>query len=110
MAETKSVTGLKKETSAALSYVLGPITGVLFLIIDKDPFVRFHAMQSIVVFVGMFALQAMLGLTIILAIFVPLVGIVSFVLWLMLIYKAWQGEEWEVPFLGKFARQILKKA
>ncbi|MEK7536239.1 MAG: DUF4870 domain-containing protein [Patescibacteria group bacterium] len=82
----------------------------MFLIIEKDPFVRFHAMQSIVVFVGMFALQAMLGLTIILAIFVPLVGIVSFVLWLMLIYKAWQGEEWEVPFLGKFARQILKKA
>ena len=106
----KSTTGLKKETSGALAYVLGPITGILFLIIERDSFVRFHAMQSIVVFVGMFALQAMLGLTIILAILVPLVGIVSFVLWLMLIYKAWQGEEWEVPFAGKFARQILKKA
>jgi len=110
MTEMKSVTGLKKETSGALAYVLGPITGVLFLIIEKDPFVRFHAMQSIVVFVGLFALQAMLGLTIILAVLIPLVGIVSFVLWLMCIYKAWQGEEWEVPFLGKFARQILKKA
>ena len=110
MAEVKSTTGLKKETSGALCYVLGPITGVLFLIIENDPFVRFHAIQSIVVFVGMFAIQAMLGLTIILAVLVPLVGIISFVLWLMLIYKAWQGEEWEVPFLGKFARQILKKA
>ena len=110
MAVSQSVTGFKKETSGALAYVLGPITGVLFLIIEKDPFVRFHAMQSIVVFVGLFALQAMLGLTIILAILVPLVGIVSFVLWLMCIYKAWQGEEWEVPILGKFARQILKKA
>lgn len=110
MAEAKTSTGLKKETSGALAYVLGPLTGIIFLIVEKDSFVRFHAMQSIVVFAGLFVLQAMLGFTIILAILVPLVGIVSFVLWLMCIYKAWQGEEWEVPFAGKFARQVLKKA
>ncbi|AKM83200.1 hypothetical protein A2422_00415 [Candidatus Woesebacteria bacterium RIFOXYC1_FULL_31_51] len=108
MAE-KTGLGLKKETSGALAYVLGPITGVVFLVLDKDPFVRFHAMQSIVVFVGLFAIQWMLGLTIILAILVPLVGVVSFILWLMLIYKAWQGEEWEVPFVGKLVRQLVKK-
>ena len=100
-----------ERVKGALSYLLGPITGIVFLLIEKEnQFIRFHAMQSIVVFVGLFALQAMLGLTIILAILVPLVGIVSFVLWLMCIYKAWQGEEWEVPVAGKFARQILKKA
>ena len=112
MTETKSktTTGLKKETAAALAYVLGPITGVIFLVLEKDPFVKFHAMQSIVVFVGLFVVQAVLGFTIILALLVPLVGIVSFVLWLLLIYKAWQGEEWEVPFAGKFARQLVKKA
>ena len=66
-------------------------------------------MESIVVFVGLFAIQWMLGLTIILAILVPLVGVVSFILWLMLIYKAWQGEEWEVPFVGKLVRQLVKK-
>jgi len=110
MAENKTTTGLKKETSGALAYVLGPLTGIIFLIVEKDSFVRFHAMQSIVVFAGLFVLQAMLDFTIILAILVPLVKLVSFVLWLMCIYKAWQGEEWEVPFAGKFARQILKKA
>lgn len=109
MAE-KSVTGLKKETAGALSYVLGPITGVLMFILEKDPFVKFHAMQSIVVFVGLFAIQWMLTLTIVLAVFVPLVGIVSFVLWLVCIYKAWMGEEWEVPFAGKFARSLVKRA
>jgi uncharacterized membrane protein len=108
MAESKG-TGLKKETAGALAYVLGPVTGVIFLILEKDPFVRFHAMQSIVVFVALFALEWILGLTIVLAVLVPLLGIVSFVLWLLLIYKAWQGEEWEVPFLGKFARQFVKK-
>lgn len=103
-------TGLKKNTSAALAYVLGPITGVIFLILEKDKFVRFHAMQSIVVSVTMFVLQWVLGLTIVLLILVPLVGIVGFILWLMLIYKAWQGEEWEVPVLGKIARDLANKA
>lgn len=105
-----AATGLKKNTSAALAYVLGPITGVIFLILEKDKFVRFHAMQSIVVSVTMFVLQWVLGLTIVLLILVPLVGIVGFILWLVLIYKAWQGEEWEVPVLGKIARDLANKA
>lgn len=103
-------TGLKKETAGALSYVLGPVTGVVFLILEKDPYVRFHAMQSIVVFVGLFALQWILGLTLVLIFLVPLVGIVGFILWLLLIYKAWQGSEWEVPVLGKVARNLVNRA
>ena len=103
-------TGLKKNTAGALAYVLGPITGVIFLILEKDPFVRFHAMQSIVTFVVLFVLQWVLGLTIVLLVLVPLVGIVSFILWLLLIYKAWMGEEWEVPILGKVARKLAAKA
>lgn len=102
-------TGLKKTTSGALAYVLGPVTGIIFLIIEKDPFVRFHAMQSTVVFVALFVLQWVLGITIILFPLSALIGIVSFVLWLILIYKAWQGQEWEVPVLGKFAKNLLKK-
>ena len=110
MAVQTSGTGLKKNVSAALSYVLGPITGVIFLVIEKDPFVRFHAMQSIVVSVVMIGLQWVLGLSIVLLFLVPIVGIVSFVLWLLMIYKAWMGQEWEVPVLGKVARNLVKKA
>lgn len=107
---TKSGTGLNKNTAGAMAYVLGPITGVIFLVIEKDAYVRFHAMQSIVVFIGLFILQFILGLTIFLFPLIPLVGIVSFVLWLILIYKAWQGEKWEVPLFGKFAKQLAEKA
>ena len=103
-------TGLKKETAGALAYVLGPLTGIIFLVLEKDPFVRFHAMQSIVVFIGLMVLQWALGLTIILIPLIPLIGIVMFVLWLMLIYKAWQGEQWQVPFFGKFAKKLAAKA
>jgi len=104
-------TGLKKNTAGALAYVLGPVTGIIFLILEKDPFVRFHAVQSIVVFTLLwFILPWVLGLTVILLVLAPIVWVVSFVLWLMCIYKAWMGEEWEVPVLGKFARQLAKKA
>ena len=102
--------GLKKTTSGALAYVLGPITGIFFLVTSKDPFVRFHAMQSTVVFIVLVVLQWVLGITIILFPLSALVGIVTFALWLVLIYKAWQGEEWEVPMLGKVAKNLLKKA
>jgi uncharacterized membrane protein len=109
MAEAKSLTGLPKNTAAALSYVLGPVTGVVFLLLEKDPYVRFHAMQSVVVFAGLFVLQWLFVITIILAPLSGLLIIIGFVLWLLLIYKAWRGEEWEVPFCGKYARKFVKK-
>ena len=101
--------GLNKNTAGALCYVLGPITGIIFLIIDKDPFVKFHAMQSIVYSIAIFVLNFVLGATIILAILVPLLGVAEFVLWLVLIFKAAQGQEWEVPIVGKLARQFAGK-
>ena len=104
-----SGTGLGKNTAAALSYVLGPITGVLFLVLEKDKFVRFHAMQSIVFSIVGFVLNMVLGFTIVLALVLPILWIAEFVLWLVLIYKAWQGEEYELPVIGKFSRQFLGK-
>jgi uncharacterized membrane protein len=108
MAAEKSATGLPKNTAAALSYVLGPVTGVVFYLIEKDPYVKFHAMQSTVVFLALFILQWVFGITIILLPLVPLISILGFVLWLLLIYKAWQGEKFEVPVLGKYAKQFQK--
>lgn len=105
-----SSTGLSRNTAGALAYVLGPITGVIFLVLEKDPFVRFHAMQSIVVFVGLWALQWAMGLTVVLWPIIPLVALVGFILWLLLIYKAWQGQTWEVPVFGQVTRQLIKKA
>jgi uncharacterized membrane protein len=107
--EKKGLTGLPKNTAAALSYVLLFISGIVFLVLEKDPYVRFHAMQSIVVFGAIFILQWALAITIFLAPLSGLLTIVAFALWLILIYKAWKGEEWEVPYLGKFARKFVKK-
>ncbi|PJE67515.1 hypothetical protein COU95_02010 [Candidatus Shapirobacteria bacterium CG10_big_fil_rev_8_21_14_0_10_40_9] len=106
MAEGKTGTGLPTNTAAALSYVLGWLTGIVFLLIEKDPFVRFHAMQSIITF----------GLLTIIS-FVPIIGwllsplamIVGFVLWLVLIFKAYQGEEFKLPVIGDFAKKQVGK-
>lgn len=105
MAE-KVGTGLPKNTAAALSYVLGWLTGIVFLLVEKDPFVRFHAMQSIIVF-G--ALTILMFIPVIGWMLSPLLWIVGFVLWLVLIFKAYQGEEFKLPFLGDLAKKQLPK-
>lgn len=104
---SSSSTGLSKNVAAALSYVLGPLTGIIFLLLERDPFVRFHAMQSILVFGGLFVLQTIMVATIVLAPLTPLLSLVGFILWLVCIYKAWQGERWEVPVVGQYVNQLV---
>ncbi len=105
-------TGLSKETSAALCTLLGPtlVVPVLFVLLEKDEFVRFWAFQSIVVYLALWAFNVLLGMTIFLIFLTPLVFILGVVLWLVMTYKAWQGDKWEVPFIGKFATQLMKRA
>lgn len=112
-------TGLDTNVAGALSYILGALTGILFLVIDGHrPFVRFHAMQAITVTVGMVVLS--IGLTVVGAVLavIPILGWLiglllslalsagGLILWLYLMYRAWQGDEWEVPVAGKWARQL----
>ena len=102
----KTGIGLSKNTAAAMSYVLWWLSGIIFLLIEKDPFVRFHAMQSLMFFAV---------LTV--ASFVPVIGwllspllmIVGFIAWLVCIYKAYNGEEFELPLFGKLAKKQLAK-
>ena len=105
MAET-SGTGLPRNTAAALTYVLGWLTGIIFLLIEKDKFVRFHAMQSIITFglLTVFSFVPVIGW-----ILSPLVMIVGFILWLVLIFKAYQGEEFKLPWIGDFAQKQIGK-
>jgi uncharacterized membrane protein len=108
----KEGTGLKKETAAALCTLLGPtlVVPVLFILLEKDELVRFWAFQSIIVFLALFILNWVLALTVFLIILTPLVFILGLVLWLLMTYKAWQGNEWKVPFIGDLAVKLMKKA
>ncbi len=99
------MTGLPKNTAAALSYVLGWLTGIVFLLIEKDPYVRFHAAQSVIVF-GILTIVVVIPFLWMIA---PLAWIVGFVLWLVLIFKAYQGEEFKLPWASDLAKKLLKK-
>ncbi|MGH7444612.1 MAG: DUF4870 domain-containing protein [Longimicrobiales bacterium] len=117
------VSGLTPNVAGALAYVLGPITGVLFLVIEKrNRFVRFHAAQSIAV--SLVWVAASIVLTVLGAILavIPIIGwlvgllltlalgLSGFVLWVVLMLRAFQGREWEVPLIGAQARRLLAGA
>lgn len=103
-------TRLDPNVAAALSYALGWITGIAFLLTERsDPFVRFHAMQSTIVFaslsVACVLLQSIPLLGMLLAVFVVIP--VSAVLWLILMYKAYKGERFKLPVAGDMAEQRI---
>lgn len=103
----QSSTGLKKETAGALAYVLLVVTGVFFLVMEHNPFVRFHAMQSIIFSLIVFVVNTVLSAIPMVNFIVPLLMLGEFAIWLMLIYQASQGVEWELPIVGKYARKFL---
>ena len=105
----KSSTGLEANLAGALTYVLGPITGILFLVLEKESkFVRFHAMQSTITFVALFVISLVLGM-------IPILGwlmllpfqLLVLVLWIFLMFKAFKGEKYKLPTIGDLAeRQV----
>jgi uncharacterized membrane protein len=106
----KSSTGLDANVAAALSYALGFITGIVFLLVERDSrFVRFHAMQSTLAFLGLSVacvlLQSIPLLGMLIAVFLVIPA--SAVLWLVLMFKAYQGERVKLPIVGDAAEQRL---
>ena len=95
---------------AVLAYVGGLLSGVIVILVERrDPFVRFHAMQSIVTFGTLLVAHLVLrgfGLIGVIASVPFVVGVVA--LWVFLMIKAWRGERYRLPYLGMFAEHLLK--
>jgi uncharacterized membrane protein len=118
MATSSPTEGMQENVAGLLCYVLGWVTGIIFLLIDKRPWVKFQAAQSIVVFGGLtvlrigigiiggilggavgFGLWAGLGL---------LIGLVGLILWILLMVKAFKHETFRVPVAADIADGIAK--
>ena len=102
--------GLDANVAAALAYGLGWITGVALLLTERDNrFVRFHAMQSTIVFLALsvacIVLQSIPILGMLVAVFLVIPA--SAVLWLVLIYRAYRGDWFKLPIAGPMAEQRL---
>lgn len=112
--------GMAENVAGTLCYLLGWVTGLIFYFIDKRPFVRFHAAQSIVTFGGLHILNIVLGIVFGAGMMLhggagafglgsalfSLIGLVSFVLWILLMVKAYQHEKFEVPIAAGIAKSF----
>jgi uncharacterized membrane protein len=124
--------GLSENTAALLSYVLGWLTGLIFLLIDKRPFVRFHAAQSLVTFGGLTIVRIVVGVVFLvlhqmgeriesrmgwwyyggwpnLGIGGMLLGalvLLTLVLWVVCMVMAYQGVRFKLPIAGDVAEGV----
>jgi uncharacterized membrane protein len=113
--------GLTENAVGALCYLGGIVTGIIFLVVppyDRNPRIKFHAFQSIlfnlVWMLGWFALIPLgmilpFGLSLILSLFSLLLWGGGFVLWLFLMWQAYQGQTLVLPVIGSIARQQAGK-
>ena len=107
-----STTGLDPKLAGLLCYVFGFVSGAVFIIVEqKNRDVRFHAYQSTLTFGFLFVLSWV-------AAWVPGVGWIvglliwpfSFVLWLVLMWKAFEGERFKLPVVGEWATERAEGA
>ena len=121
----KTTLGLEENIAGLLCYVLGWVSGIYFLVREKEnKFVRFHAIQSIAVFglitiiyiIIFIILNSVAGvfrwipgfsfvLSILFGVFAWLLGLLSMILWIILMAYAYQGQRFKLPWAGNFAQK-----
>jgi len=95
---------LEPRLAAVLAYMLGPVTGIIVLLIERrDRFVRFHALQSIVYS------SAVVVLLVALVIAAPawlvlMTAIAAWAGWAILMLRAARGEMYQLPLVGSWAQ------
>jgi uncharacterized membrane protein len=108
----KTSIGLEENVAGLLCYVLGWVSGIVFLILEpKNNFVRYHAIQSIIVFGAISIAMAIFGwIPIAGTIINALLGILAFILWIILMLKAYRGTRYKLPVSGDMAEKWAGKA
>ena len=99
--------GLEENIEGALCYLLGWLTGIIFYLLEKNSdFVKFHARQSILTFLPLSILAFIIS-------WIPFLGwiiggliwLLTLILWLVLMIKAYQGEKFKLPIVGDIAER-----
>ena len=112
--------GLDENMACALCYLLGVLTGVLFLVLEpynKNRTVRFHAFQAIFTWLALVAIGIAFAIVASIIAFIPFIGwtvsvllwplygLAVLALWLALMYKAYNRERWVLPVIGPLAEK-----
>lgn len=105
----KTSMNIEENLVGLLCYLGWFITGIVFIVLEKqNKFVRFHAMQSIIVFLPAFIIEIILW-------FIPVVGwilcwiftVLIIILWIILMLKAYMGEKFKLPIVGDIAEKNI---
>jgi len=114
-----SVGALPENIAGALAYFT-IVPAIVLLVLDpynKNRFVRFHAIQCLLIWMVGVVISAVLKFVTLVLLIVPflghllallilgLIGLAAFVVWLVLVVKALQGEMFKLPVLGDFAEK-----
>jgi uncharacterized membrane protein len=113
-ASTPSAAGLTDNVAGALAYVT-IIPAIVFLVVEpfnKKRFIRFHAFQCLffavawtVLWIGLSIIAHLPFLGWATVLIWPLISLVGFVIWLILVLKAYQGQMFKLPVIGDMAEQ-----
>jgi uncharacterized membrane protein len=105
MADTS--TGLKENVAGLLCYVLGWVSGIVFLIIEpNNKTIKFHAYQSIIVFGTLTVASILLTWIPFIGIFFgAVIGAAGFILWIVLMVMAYQEKKCKLPLAGDMAEK-----
>lgn len=103
----KTSTGLQENVAGLLCYVAGWISGIVFLLLEKEnKTVRFHAIQSIAVFGAITVVSIVLSWIPVIGIIISsLLSILALILWIILMMKAYQNNKFKLPWAGDFAEK-----
>ncbi|HXE32981.1 MAG TPA: DUF4870 domain-containing protein [Verrucomicrobiae bacterium] len=117
--------GIDENVAGLLCYIFWWVSGLIFLLIDKRPFVRFHAAQDIAFNIVMAIVMFVFWIVVIVLTFVtaflhipigilsvflwPVVGIAFFGTWIFLMYKAYNHEMFKLPIIGDMVEKMLNK-
>jgi uncharacterized membrane protein len=102
----KTSTGMQPNIAGLLCYLGWWVTAIIFLILEKEnKFVRFHAMQSLITFGVLFIISLALSWVFFIG---YILWVLSVVLWVILMYKAYKGEKYKLPVIGDIAEKQIK--
>ena len=119
-ASASAAAGLEENVAAALCYLVGVLTGILFLVLEpynRNPVIRFHAFQSIFAWIAAIVVGMMLSMVSYIFVAVPFIGWIIYILlwtafslgvlglWLFLMYKAYNKERFVLPVIGVWAEK-----
>jgi uncharacterized membrane protein len=112
--------GIDENVAGLLCYIFGWITGLIFLLIDKRPFVKFHGGQAIAFNICILPIWFALWIVWLVIAHIPLIGLLGLVIfpifglavfatWIFLMYKAYSHEKFKLPIIGDIVDKMVNK-